>query len=140
MAIKLDSADKRGQGSRINVTILRMAADALEDAGYTVKVGAAADDDPAVLTLTFTAEKAEQATRIPGKTKELIELTLVGELGCLADGDRVAVWKQSREVAKIAPELLRQNSMPSALRTGVGRFFSVFLRDVKSRSPGSLGQ
>ena len=93
-----------------------------------------------MLTLTFTAENGRAGVPCAWQIAAVGGTDPGGELGCVDGETRVPLWRQSGEVGKIAPDLLRRDNVPTALRSNVTKFFAEFVRDAKRRSPGSLRQ
>jgi len=112
LAFRLKSVDPN-PNSKLNLMLKHEAQRSLE------RIEASpSDDDTVVLSLTLKATTA----------KQLVRLVLSGELTCrISDSNTVKVWEHEREVATIAPSLLRRTSVHPAVRKGVSSFFDDFV-------------
>ena len=99
--------------SRLNLMLRHEALRSLE------RIEASpSEEDAAVLSLTLKATSANQ----------LVRLVLSGELTCrVSDSKTVKVWQHERQVADIAPRVLREPSVHPAVRDGVSGFFDDFV-------------
>jgi len=108
VSIQLESADPN-PNSKLNLTIRHAAQRWLE------RIGASPSrDDAAVMHLRLEATPANQ----------LVQLVLAGELTCrVSESDTVEVWEDRREIARLAPSVLRGRTVHPTLREGVSDFF-----------------
>ena len=76
---------------------------------------------PAVLTLSFEAEKADP----------YVVFKMSADLKCRDDNSKeVSVWKDSKEVARLNRSVLG-NTPPKVLRDKVSRFYSPLIREYR---------